>query len=116
MQVNCASMDFSQKFQKNNEPFSFYGPFYTRFLVRHSLLQEKLCHNAQVNNWNLAGQNFMRALACGSFAMFVCVACESLRAFSRLRNAKACYIFYFTICRKSVIISLLGLSLTISKI
>ena len=60
MQVNCASMDFSQKFQKNNDPFSFYGPFYTRFLVRHFLLQEKLCHNAhigrrqpEVNNWNL---------------------------------------------------------------
>ena len=43
-------------------------------------------------NWNLAGQNFMRALACGSFALFVCVACESLRAFSRQRNAKAFYI------------------------
>ena len=35
----------------------------------------------------------MRALACASFALFVCVACESLRAFSRLRNAKAFYIF-----------------------
>ena len=51
----------------------------------------------------------MRALACASFALFVCVACESLRAFSRLRNAKAFYIFYFMICRKSVVISLLGL-------
>ena len=105
MQVNCASMDFSQKFQKNNDPFSCYGPFYTRFLVCHFLLQEKLCHNAQqpeVNNWNLAGQNFMRALACGSFALFVCVACESLRAFSRLRNAKTFYLFYFMICRKSI--------------
>ena len=40
-------MDFSQKFQKNNDPFSYYGPFYTRFLVRHFLLQEKLCHNAR---------------------------------------------------------------------
>ena len=33
----------------------------------------------------------MRALACASFALFVCVACESLRAFSRLHNAKAFY-------------------------
>ena len=49
------------------------------------------------HNWNLAGQNFMRALACASFALFVCVACESLRAFSRLRNAKAFYINYFTL-------------------
>ena len=57
----------------------------------------------------------MRALACASFALFVCVACESLRAFSRLRNAKAFYIFYFMICRKSVVICLLGLGLTISK-
>ena len=48
MQVNCASMDFSQKFQKNNDLLSFYGPFYIRFLVRHSLLQEKLCHNAHL--------------------------------------------------------------------
>ena len=57
----------------------------------------------------------MRALACASFAWFVCVACESLRAFSRLRNAKAFYTFYFMICRKSVVISLLGLGLTISN-
>ena len=34
----------------------------------------------------------MRAFACASFALFVCVACESLRAFSKLRNAKASYI------------------------
>ena len=47
----------------------------------------------------------MRALACASFALFVCVAYESLRALSRLRM----------ICRKSVVISLLGLGLTISK-
>ena len=57
----------------------------------------------------------MRALACASFALFVCVACESLRAFPRLRHAKAFHTFYFMICRKSVVISLLGLGLTISK-
>ena len=57
----------------------------------------------------------MLALACASFALFVCVACESLRAFSRLRNARHFILFYFMICRKSAVVSLLGLGLTISK-
>ena len=38
VQVNCADMHFTQKFQQNNRPFSFYGQFYTRFLAHHFLL------------------------------------------------------------------------------
>ena len=56
----------------------------------------------------------MRALACASFALFVCVACESLRAFSRTTQPKG-ILYILMIYRKSVVISLLGLGLTISK-
>ena len=42
MQANWAKMCFTQKFQQTNHPFSFYGPFYTRFLAHNVLLQEKI--------------------------------------------------------------------------
>ena len=67
MRVNCADMHFKQKFQQNNHSFSFYGPFYTQFLAHNFSLQEKLpdvsLGYCNINNWNLAQQNCMRALA-----------------------------------------------------
>ena len=85
MQVNCADMHFTQKFQQNNHSISFYGLFYTRFFTHNSCYRRNhltsgkaaVTHQLEFSTAKLYVRAYAHVLHCS------CVSCEHFCLYER---------------------------------